>query len=78
MLVKADPLNPSKLSRPRIPALALSVDDAAKALSLCSASVEMLVRTGELHHVRVGRRVLIPTKQIVAWLDRATVSGGGK
>ncbi len=71
-----DPLNHAKLSRPRIPALALSVDDAAKALSLCPASVELLVKTGELHHVRFGkRRILIPVKQIVAWLDRATIGG---
>ena len=70
-----DPLNPIKLTRPRVPALALSVDDAAKALSLCGRSVEALVRSGELHHVRVGRRVLIPTKQIVQWLDRATIGG---
>ncbi len=73
-----DPLNHAKLARPRIPALALSVDDAAKALSLCPASVEKLCKTGELHHVRYGKRVLIPTKQIVAWLDRATIGGGGK
>lgn len=73
-------LNPLKLSRPRVPALALSVDDAAAALALSPDSVRELVKLNKLPHVRCGRRVLLPVRGLQRWLDQEQIglqNGGG-
>ena len=45
-----------------------SVDEAARLLGLGRSSMYELVNRGELPVVRVGRRILIPTASLAAFL----------
>lgn len=45
-------------------AVATSVNDAAKALSLGRTSIYVLIREGRLETVKLGRRTLITTESI--------------
>ena len=51
-----------------VPALALSMDETAEALGLGRRKVWSLCRAGKLPHVKVGRRVLIPTAALERYL----------
>lgn len=62
---------PTPPPKQRIPPLAYSVSSAAEALGLSEYSVYELVRANRLPHVRVGRRILIPSKLLEAWLATA-------
>ncbi len=50
-------------------ALALSIADAAQALSVSPQSVRRLVSTGELRSRRAGARVLIPRTELERFLS---------
>jgi excisionase family DNA binding protein len=52
-------------------ALALSIDDAAAVLSVSRDSFERHVMA-ELRLLRVGRRVLVPVRELERWIDRSS------
>ena len=54
--------------------LALSVSDAAKRLGIGRNSAYEAIKRGELPHLKVGRRVLIPVAALEALLARGTAS----
>lgn len=43
----------------------MSRRQAAAQLGLCTRSIDWLISTGKLAHVRIGRRVQIPTAQLL-------------
>lgn len=51
--------------------LALSVSDAAKRLGIGRNSAYEAIKRGELPHLKVGRRVLIPVAALERWLAAA-------
>lgn len=58
-------------TEPMVPPLAYSVSSAAAALGMSEYSVYEMVRANRLPHVRIGRRILIPSKMLDAWLASA-------
>ena len=52
-----------------------TVREAAARLKLHPKTVEDLIKTGELGHVRIGRRVFATDDQIQALIDAHTVPG---
>jgi excisionase family DNA binding protein len=53
------------------PQLALSVEEAAASLSLSRDSFERHVMP-ELRLVRVGRRLLVPRRELERWIDQSS------
>lgn len=53
----------------QIPKLLLTRDEAAQSLSLCTRTVDAMVARGELHAVRVGRKVLLPLAELQRWIS---------
>lgn len=51
------------------PRLVRTVTEAAAMLGISRAFAYRLVKTGELHHIRLGRRVLVPYKAILELVD---------
>jgi excisionase family DNA binding protein len=54
--------------RQRVPRLALSVDEAAEALSVSRDFFDEHIRH-ELRVVRRGRKVLVPVRELERWLE---------
>ena len=52
--------------------LVLSVGDAARLLGISRAHAYELVASGELAHLRLGRRVVVPMRVIEQLIDRAS------
>lgn len=52
-----------------VPQLLLSVRDAAKALAICERKLWELTKRGEIHCVRIGRRVLYDPRDLTRWID---------
>jgi excisionase family DNA binding protein len=48
--------------------LALSTEEAAASLGVSKRHIEQRVRTGEIPSVRLGKRVLIPLRQLENYL----------
>lgn len=55
---------------PAVPALALSLKDAARSLSVCERTAWGLIHSGRLAHVRIGVRIIVPVAEIAAFLQR--------
>jgi excisionase family DNA binding protein len=53
----------------RVPKLALTPKETAEALSISEPVVRDLIAKGEIAHVRVGRRIVVPVSQLERWLD---------
>ena len=53
----------------RVPRLTLSIDEAAAALGVSRDSLEREV-LHELRTVRVGRRRLVPVRELERWVER--------
>lgn len=53
---------------------AYSIRQTAQALGLCPNSVRALIKTGQLSHVRAGRRVLVPVASVKAMVEQATTT----
>jgi excisionase family DNA binding protein len=51
--------------------ISFSVTEFAAHTGLSPKSVERMIKRGEIQAKRVGRRVLIPTKAIEAWLHQS-------
>jgi excisionase family DNA binding protein len=52
-----------------------SIKEVAKILGIGSTHAHNLVKTGRLKHVLVGKRKLIPRKEIEAFLEREISRG---
>jgi|HubBroStandDraft_6_1064221.scaffolds.fasta_scaffold293832_1 excisionase family DNA binding protein len=48
----------------------LSIDEAARFLGISRSKFKELVRTRQLRSIRVGRRVLIPTESLDAYISK--------
>lgn len=48
----------------------LNVKEVAQALGIGLNSTYDLLRSGRLKHIRVGRRILIPAREVEAFLER--------
>lgn len=55
---------------------ALSVVEGCKFSGLGETTFRELIRCGEIPHIRVGRRVLVPRTALQSWLDLRTIAGG--
>jgi len=69
VIEKPPTINPVKL--------ALSVPEAAVALSISERSVWGMINSGELPHVRLGEgggRVLLPVKELTEYLSRKSAA----
>ena len=58
------------------PRLVRTVNEAAALLGISRALAYRLVKTGELHHIRLGRRVLVPYKAILELVEGSSPSSG--
>ncbi|NJL32379.1 MAG: helix-turn-helix domain-containing protein [Phycisphaerales bacterium] len=61
--------------RAAIPALALSVHDAAAALGVSGRTIEKMVARGELPSFRVGDRRLFSVDSLRAWVREKSAGG---
>ncbi len=51
--------------------LCVTPAEAAQQLHIGRTQMYRMLKSGEILSVRVGRRILIPTKELEAWLHRA-------
>lgn len=56
--------------------LALRTREAAAALGVSERTLQSLVSAGEVPHVRVGRAVLFPVRELRDWLTAQTSAPG--
>ncbi|MCM1228198.1 MAG: helix-turn-helix domain-containing protein [Clostridium sp.] len=49
--------------------LCLSVSEAQSVLNLSKGTVLKLIHTNDIPHIRVGRRILIPAKELEQWIQ---------
>jgi len=49
--------------------------DAANLLGIGRTTLYTLIKNGELHPVKIGRRTLIATAELVRYVDRLTADG---
>ena len=52
--------------------LTLSVEEAGKLLGVSRQVAYQLIHRADFPTLRIGRRVLVPKKQLEAWMDRMT------
>ena len=64
-----------KLNVEPIPRVALSPAEAALSAGLCERTLSDLVVSGEIPSVKVGRRRLIPVRELRKWLSRRSEGG---
>ena len=50
--------------------LTLNLEEAGKLLGISRQTVYLLSRREDFPVLRIGRRILIPRKQLEAWMDR--------
>ncbi len=55
--------------------LTLSVEEAGKLLGVSRAIAYQLSRRADFPTLRIGKRVLVPKKQLEEWMDRNCESG---
>ena len=55
--------------------LTLSVEEAGKLLGVSRAIAYQLSRRSDFPTLRIGKRVLVPKKQLQEWMDRNCESG---
>ena len=56
-------------------ALCLNAAEVSERTGLSLSSVRKLTRSGEIPHIRVGRRILYPAEALAEWLTQKTVGG---
>lgn len=56
--------------------IAVSINDAARALGLGRTSIYSLINSGKLEARKLGRRTLVTTESIRALIDGAAMLGG--
>ncbi len=52
--------------------MTLRVDDVAKILGISRAGAYNLVKSKDFPSIEVGRRLIIPTKQFLEWLENSS------
>jgi excisionase family DNA binding protein len=57
--------------------LALGAAEAAPALGISERSLWTLTKSGDIPHVRIGRRVLYPVRALDTWLEEQAKGGRG-
>ena len=55
-------------------ALLVSVEEAAQALGIGRSKAYELIGSGNLPHVRLGRRTLVPVRALSEWVDRQALA----
>lgn len=58
------------------PPLTISVKEAAQMLGISKSHAYDLIRQDELPHVRLGRRVVVPYRELEEWVSRH-IDGNG-
>ena len=53
-----------------------SVEEAARILGVAKSSMYEVIRKNNIHHVFVGRRILLPKKNFHDWLEKALSEPG--
>jgi excisionase family DNA binding protein len=61
----------------KVPRVALSPAEAALSLGICERTITDLLTSGEIPSVRVGRRRLIPVRELRKWLTKRAAAGEG-
>lgn len=74
-VVGAEPVAGVPSNLPGDAPLLLSVPAAAKALGLSRGSVYELIARGEIEHLRIGRRILVPRERLVAFVEANSSTG---
>jgi len=57
--------------------LTYSIYEVAKTLGISSRTVHTIIKRGDLGHMRVGQRVLIPATMLRQFIEQRTSGGGG-
>lgn len=57
-------------SRAVPPLLCVTPAEAAQQLNIGRTKMYRILKNGEIPSIRVGRKILIPTKELEAWLHR--------
>ena len=60
---------------PETPRLLIGAREAAKALAISERTLWELTNSGDVPHVRIGRRVLYDPDDLRAWIDPRKVRG---
>ena len=58
--------------------LTWNVNETARLLGLSKNFIYQGVLTGQIPHLKIGRRILIPRAAILKWLDATNRSGSGE
>lgn len=56
---------------PKTDKIAYGVRELSKAVGICERKLREEIKTGRLKVARVGTRVIIPSEEVEAWLQRA-------
>lgn len=54
--------------------LCLNASEVSDSTDLSLSMVRKLTRSGEIPHIRVGRRILYPVNEIESWLKQNTIT----
>ena len=57
------------------PTLRLSATEVSEQTGISISLVRKLTRSGEIPHIRVGRRILYPAEALAEWLSENTIGG---
>lgn len=69
--VPREPSTDSELEAPKFESAYRSVTELAKDIGLSERSTRAALRRGEIPHIRVGRRFILPRAAIAEWLRSA-------
>ena len=62
---------------PTVPALALRPREAAAAIGICPRTLWTMTQRGDVPHVRIGRAVVYPVRELQDWLTAQAREGVG-
>jgi len=60
---------------PGLPRRLVSLAEASEYLSVSDWSIRAMVWRGDLPHIRLGKRILIDSRDLEAWIDKSKVRG---
>ena len=53
----------------------LTIDDLQSALGVGRSMAYRLIRSGDIHHLRIGRKIKVPRSALVAYIESAWYNG---